>query len=136
MGGVERRRDHVVELQVRLDVRLVEIMARLAHLLGVIAPVPGGELEIPAFRIDRRLQRIALSKGTGLCRRPDLVEQAARGGWRLRHRVGKPVFRVARVAEQLRLLGPQRHDFGDDAGIVVHLAAGTARHPGVEQLLA
>ena len=61
-GGVERRLDHLLELQVRLDLRLVEIELRLAAPLGVVAPVPGGELEVAAFRLHDRLQRVLLAQ--------------------------------------------------------------------------
>ena len=36
--------EHVVQLEVRLDLGLVQIVFRLAHLLGVELPVPGLEL--------------------------------------------------------------------------------------------
>jgi hypothetical protein len=40
-GAVERRLDHAVERKVGLDLRLVEVVPDLAHLLRVEAPVPG-----------------------------------------------------------------------------------------------
>ena len=46
-----------VELQIGLDLALIEIELGLAPLLGVIAPVPGRELEIAALAGDDRLQR-------------------------------------------------------------------------------
>src|SRR6185312_12410149 len=46
---VERSRDHLVELEVWFDFRFVEIVARLAQLFGVIAPVPRRQLEIAAL---------------------------------------------------------------------------------------
>ncbi len=54
-GGVERRRDHLVELEIGHDLALIEIVARLAQPLGIVAPVPGGELEISAFLGDQSL---------------------------------------------------------------------------------
>ena len=60
MRGVERRVDHLLELEVGHDLGLVEIVALLAQLLGVVAPVPGGEFEIAAFFGDHVLQRLAL----------------------------------------------------------------------------
>src|SRR5262249_17530855 len=57
---VEGRLYDVVELQIRLEIRLVEIVTRLAQLLRVIAPVPRREPEVTAFRMDDGLQRIAL----------------------------------------------------------------------------
>ena len=46
VGGVEHAvLQHVVELEVRLDLVLVEVVLRLAHLLGVELPVPRLQLE-------------------------------------------------------------------------------------------
>src|SRR5215813_402130 len=44
--GVERGLDDLLELEVRLDCRLVDVAARLAQLLRVVAPVPWREREI------------------------------------------------------------------------------------------
>ena len=59
---VERRLDHLVELQIGLDLALVEIEQRLAPLLGVIAPVPGRDLEIAALGGDDLLQRLSFAQ--------------------------------------------------------------------------
>src|SRR3984893_172527 len=48
--GVERRLYDPLELEIRLDRRLIHIAAQLAQLLGIIAPVPGGELEVLSLR--------------------------------------------------------------------------------------
>src|SRR6266446_3333221 len=44
--GVERGLDDALELQIRLDRRLVDVAARLAQLFGVVAPVPRLEREM------------------------------------------------------------------------------------------
>ena len=84
---VERRLDDAVERQVRLDLALVEIEARLAQLLGVVAPVPWREREIAALGGNDLLQGVAFLSDAAARRRPDGVEQAGHGGRRLRHRV-------------------------------------------------
>ena len=45
--------------EIGLQRGLVEVITLLAQLLGVIAPVPGRQLEIAAFLGDQRLQRVA-----------------------------------------------------------------------------
>ena len=47
--GVEGGLDDPVELQIGLGRRLIDIVQALAQLLGVIAPVPGRDLEIAAL---------------------------------------------------------------------------------------
>jgi hypothetical protein len=131
---VERRRDDVVEREIRLEVRLIEVVARLAQLLGVVTPIPGSEPEVPALVMDDRLERVALGERTRPRRRPHGVEQPARRVPTPGHGVGEHVIGEARIAEQARLLGAQRDHLGDQTVVVVG-AAVAARDPGGEQLL-
>src|SRR5215470_9402724 len=64
IGGVERGFDNVIELEVGLDLALVDVALALAQLLGVVAPVPGRELEIAALLLDQRLHGIAVDERT------------------------------------------------------------------------
>src|SRR6059036_1502597 len=52
VGGVERALDDVVKLEVGLELALIDVALALAELLGVVAPVPGRELEIAALLLD------------------------------------------------------------------------------------
>ncbi len=46
VGGIEDAvLQHIVDLEIRFDLRLIEIVFRLANLLGVEIPVPWLELE-------------------------------------------------------------------------------------------
>src|SRR5260221_6946834 len=54
--GVERGLDDALELQIRLDRRLLDVAARLAQLFGVVAPVPPREREIFFLPLHQRLQ--------------------------------------------------------------------------------
>ena len=62
---LERGLDDAVELEVGLDRRLVEIVARHAHLLGIIAPVPRLDGDVVALRLRLRLQVVALAPRRG-----------------------------------------------------------------------
>src|SRR5262249_61450206 len=62
LGRVERGRDDVVEREVGLEVGLIEVVARLAQLLGVVAPVPRREAEVSALLVHDRLERVALGE--------------------------------------------------------------------------
>ena len=103
--GVERGLDDALELQIRLDRRLVDIAARLAQLLRVVAPVPRREREIFSLRLHQRLQRIAIRARAAARRRPDAIEQRTHRLGRLCHSVVQPVMREAWITEQPRALG-------------------------------
>src|SRR5215217_9679152 len=77
-GGVEGRLDDALELEVRLDLGLVEVVLAAAQLLGVVAPVPRRELEIPALLPQQLLQGVALAPGTRHRRRPDIAQKLER----------------------------------------------------------
>ena len=55
VGGLKCRLDHIVELEIRLDLGLVEIVTRLSELFRVVAPVVRCEREVPAFFGNHRL---------------------------------------------------------------------------------
>ena len=71
----ELRLDQLVQLQIGLQRRRIEIVARLAQLLGVVAPVPRRQLEIGALVVDQRLQIVALLQRPLARRRPDAIQQ-------------------------------------------------------------
>ena len=87
----ERRRDHVVEGQIGLELGVIEIAAHFAQLLGVVAPVPWRELEVAAFVADQLLQGVAIRKRALARRAPDLFQKLPHRGWRLGHRVVEPI---------------------------------------------
>ena len=62
-GGFESCLDHLVELEVRLDLGFIEIEPRLAELLRVVAPIVRRQREIAALLRDqlpaKRLARSA-----------------------------------------------------------------------------
>ena len=74
MRGVERRLNHLLELEVGHDLGFIEIVTLLAQFFGIVAPVPGGQFEIAAFLRDHRLQRLCFFLGAPPRRCPDLIE--------------------------------------------------------------
>src|SRR5262245_14224010 len=136
VSRIERGLDDVVKLEVRLDLALIDVALALAQLLGVVAPVPGRELEIAALLLDQRLHGVAVGKRARARRLPHPLEQVAHRSRRLRHRVVEPVVREALIAEQPRALGAQRKDLSDDRLVVGLAAAVATRDPGAEDLLA
>ena len=133
---IKGRIDHVIEREIRLDRRIVEVGAALAQLFGVVAPVPGGELEVATLFRDQGLQGIAVGHGAGAGRFPDPFQQAAHGLRCLRHRVLQPVGGEARVTENLGALLAQLEDFENDGVIVVGVAIVAAGDEGLVELLA
>src|SRR5215471_14371082 len=105
--GVERGLDDLLELEVRLDRRLVDVAARLAQLLRVVAPVPWREREILSLRLHQSLQGLSIRYRAAASRRPHPLEQAARGLRRFRHGIVESVIGEGRIAEQPRALGAQ-----------------------------
>ena len=63
MRRVERRRDHVIQLEIRLQSRSIDIEFGLPAFLGVVVPIPGGQRLIMAFRLRQAFQRFALLAG-------------------------------------------------------------------------
>ena len=105
--AVERGLDHPLERKVGLDLGLVEVVAHLADLLGVEAPVPRLDDRRFAARERQRRQCDSLLLDARLRRRPDALEQRRHGRLALRHRVAEGEVGVARVAVQARLLQAQ-----------------------------
>ncbi len=134
--GLEGGLDHLVELEVRLDFGFVQVVARLAQLLGVIAPVPRCQREIAALLRDHLLQRVALDRGLGARPAPDFVEQLARRLRGLGHLIVEPVVGEGRKAEQLGALGAQSHHLGDQRAVVGGAAVLAAPDPGLEDFFA
>ena len=133
---IKGRFDHLLELQIGLELALVEVELDLAPLLGEIAPIPGGDLEVAALAGGDFLQRLLLLAGAGDAGRPNRFEKIERSLGRFRHRVGEAIVRVSLIAEQPRALGPQAHHFGGDLAIVRRAAVFAARGPGAKGGLA
>src|SRR6478672_235974 len=126
----------MMKLEIRLDRRLIDIEALLAQLLGVVAPVPGRELEVAALLLNERLHGVAVGESARPRRFPDAIEQPARGGGCLRHGVVEPVMREGLVAEQPRAFGAKPQHLRDDRLVVGLAAIVAARDPGAEDFFA
>jgi hypothetical protein len=133
---IEGSRDHLLELQIRLDRALIEIELRLAPLLGVIAPVPGGGFEIAALGLHDLLQFVAFMRGDAHRRLPHRLQQVERGLRRLRHHVVEAILGKAFITQELRALGAQPHHFGSDRAIVGRAVMLPAREPCAPRRLA
>ena len=118
--GIEHRGDHVIQLEIRLNRLLIEVILRLAHLFGVETIIP---------RLDCDLVRI----GNGLhvrdfffhaCGRgwPNLHHQVHRLIRVLRHRVRHPIMRMGRKTEDFSALLTQFQDFGNRCVGVVRIS--------------
>ncbi len=135
-GRVEGGLDHAVELQVGLDLSFVEVVLGLAHLLGVVAPVPGLDVDVLAFGTGELAEKIALAVGALGGGGPDLVEQRADGVRRLGHGVVEAEGREGSEAEQAGALGAELDGLGGDGAVVVVVAVLAAAAPGFEGGLA
>src|SRR5262249_57793322 len=75
--GVERSLDDLLELEVRLDRRLVDVAARLAQLLRGVAPVPWREREILSLPLPPSLQGLSIPHRAAAARRPAPPQQTS-----------------------------------------------------------
>ena len=134
--AIEYRVDHALEREVGFDHRLVDVIARLAHLLGVEAPVPGFDRQRLAMRQRQRRKRFALFLGARLGRPPHLLQQLGHGLLGLGHRVGECIVGERRVAVQTRLLIAQAQDLARHRPVVVLAVMLAACRPGAPGLFA
>ena len=129
-GDPEHPLAELLELEVLLHLALVEVVLRLADLLRVEAVVPRRDLALRAALVRERLHVGDLLAHARDRWRPDLLHQRHRALGRLRHRVLEAPVGVRRVAEELRALGAELEDLGDDllvvAGVVVVAAVDVA----------
>jgi len=114
--------EDVVQLEVRHDLRFVEIVSRLAHLLGVVLPVPRLKLEVSPLGIDQLLHVGRLDARARRRRRRQIGQQLDRVLGRLRALSFECVRRPRRISEQLRLLGAQLRHAADGAASIVAVA--------------
>ena len=114
---------HVVELEIGLDLRIVEIVPGFANLLGVEVPVPGLELEAALLGVDHGLDIFrflaALRSGGG----HDRIHKLQRGFGSFGHLVFELPRGKAWEAEQLGLLSTKLRETRDGVARVVGVAA-------------
>ena len=98
--GVEHAvSEHRVQLEIGPELRLVERVPGGAHLLRIVRPVPGGELEVRAFRRDHLLQIGRLTPRVRHGRRRQAGEPLSDGLDGLGGLLLENVYRVGRVPE-------------------------------------
>ena len=133
---VEGGGEDVVELQVGLQRRLVEVvLLRLAD-RGVVAPVPRRDVVVDPVRAHELSQPLAVRLRPGARWRPDRHQEIADCFGRSRHlRLELEMCEVG-VAEQPRPLLAQFEHLGDDGAIVGLAAVLAPRGPGAERPLA
>ena len=125
---------HVVELEVLLDLVLVELVGRLLDLPGIELPVPRRKLDLILVR--ELLHRGGFALGLVHRRRHHIGHQLDRTRGCLRHLVFERVIRKRLRTEQLRPLRAQFGDARDRRARVVVVAVLAAIDRGLEQLLA
>ncbi len=136
-GAPEHGAADVVELQVRLHLVHVDVVLRLAHLLGVVAIVPRRDLDAGMLLVGDGLHVGHLLVHARDRRRPHPQHQAHGRVGGLGHLVLELPGGVVGEAHQLGLLGPQRQDARDDGlGVVVGVLVVAAGVEGAPDLLA
>jgi hypothetical protein len=137
VGGIEDAvGQHLVELEILLQLVAIDCIALLPDLLGVEIPVGRGRLESCALRLrqgDDVRPFLALLGGH---RGREPVEEADRRRAVLRHLVVERIIGPVGRSEQRRLVGAQLRDFADECAGVVGIAMLGAVETCLEQLLA
>ena len=124
MRGVEHTvLQHVIELEVRRDARLIEIVACLAHLLRIERPVPGlqgegGRAAHPRLRVDQLLDVGGFRARARQRRRGHLADHVAHRGRAAGRLVLELISGVVRIAQQRGTLGAQLDQLRDHRGVV------------------
>ena len=132
LRAIERRIEHSIERKIRLDRGFIEVVARLADFLRVVAPVPRFDHDVLAARQRHRPERVAFRCGAGLGGLPNLRQQRRHGARRLRHPVGERVIGIVCVTEQTRLFGSERENLTSNRTIVACALVFAAANPCVE----
>ncbi len=128
-GRPAHRLGHLLHLQVRLQLALIEVVLRLAQLLGVVAHVPRLERRGAVLLAGDLLRLAELLPRPGEGGRPDLQHQRHGRLGGLGHGVVEPPVGVGRIAEQVRPAGAQLQDLGADGVVVVGVAVVASADP-------
>ncbi len=124
--------DHPVKLQVGFQLGLIEVKLGAAAFLGIIAPVPGGQIIVHAVGLHHPCQDIGIRFGAGFGRCPHIHQQIAHSFRCFGHFSFQLERSKAVIAQQMAALFAQGQRFSGDGAIVSFAAIGAARFPGAE----
>ena len=137
IGGIENAiLQHLVEFEIGLERRLIQVIARLAHFLGIALPVPRLQVEMRTVLVDRLLDQFGFLGRLGAGGRHKLADEFFHRVRRLRHLVVEHIGGIVGIAQKLGLVGPQHRQARDDCAGIVAIAFFGARPALVEQLFA
>ncbi|MND92016.1 hypothetical protein D3C80_841590 [compost metagenome] len=136
LGDIEAGFDDLFELQIGLQLGFGEGESPLAQLLGIITPVPWHDRVVLALFRHQLAEACFFLNSLGAGLLPDLVQQVVHIVGGLCHRVVELQGRKVFITQKLRLFRAQRQRLANDRDIVPRTTVFTARHPGLECLLA
>ena len=136
VGQEEDTAPDVLQREVGTQHRLVERILLAAELLGVVPPVPRGELPFGHILAEQLLQLAQLALRPFQRRSPDAFEQLIDRVGRTGHLVVHDIGRIGRVAQQVRLLRAQADEVVDQLFVVVLVAVISAVQVGLVDPLA
>ena len=134
--------EHIVEFEIRLDLIFIQVVLRLADLLGVHLPVPRRELEmlaaleVLAALVDDHLNVLGFAARFGCGGGHQLREKRLHRGRCFRHLVVEHIRGIVWEPEQRGLLRTKLRDCRDRVARVVGVAFFGTRPGMFEQLLA
>ena len=137
VGGIEDAViEHLVELEILLQLVAIDRKALLADLLGVEIPVGRSDLEVRSLGRGEGADVGRFGALLGSDRGRQAREEIDRGLTGLRHLIVERVIGPVRLTEQRRFLRPQLSDLADDRPGVVGVALFGAVDACIEQRLA
>ncbi len=135
-GAGKGRVNHPVQLKIRFQRGLIEIMFGGAAFFGVITPVPWGQIAVDAIVMHHLRQHVGVGVGLALCRLPHIHQQAAHSVRRFGHFGFQFEIRKCAIAQKICTFFAQGQRFGGDGAVVGVTAIGTACLPSEKGLLA
>ena len=121
-GDPEHCLAHLIELQVRFDLVLVQVELCLPHFLHIKAIIPGLDLDLCTFIVGKRLHVGDFLLNATHRRGPDLFHQFHRVFRRLSHRVLEAPMRMRRISEQLCTFVTKLHDLRDHLIVISRIS--------------
>jgi len=136
VGGVEDAiLQNIVQFEIGLNLRVIEIVLRLTNLLGVIVPIVGSDLESTLLSVDHGLDVFCFLSSFAGCGRNDGIHKFESGLGSLGHLIFQFPSGKAGKSEQLRLLCANLRQPRNRVARVIGIAAFSAVPGALEDRL-
>ena len=129
LRAIEGGRDHLIQLEIGFQLRLIQVMLRLPPLFSIVTPIPSLKRVVHTICGHHLGENLRIRIGLGLSRRPNLHQQIAHPIWRFGHFSFQFKLCKTVIAQQLDPLLPQGQGFPHHAKIISLSSVGPTRSP-------